>query len=365
MSCQVITPGKLILIGEYAVLEGAPALVMAVNRYARVSLIPHAGSDFSVNSPTLNTGKVPFRVTSQKKLVFPPGVTGSQIEKLYFFTHILEDLFEHEKLPTDIPAHEIILNTQEFFLPEKHQKLGLGSSAALTVALVQGILYILDQNDFRVTDPDRLFRLAEKIHYRAQGKRGSGIDIASSCFGGTIIFQKLANHDPYSFKINKIDIPEDLIILPIWTGISASTPELVKQVHKFREKNQQSYDFIFKKLTQISQQACEDLKESNTLKFLDHCRHYFETLTELGEASQANIVSPVHQEMAKIVYAEGAVYKPSGAGGGDIGLAFTQSNEVAKNVSDKLLRSGYEILNLDASSAGSMVESHVISKRGA
>ncbi|UCF65710.1 MAG: hypothetical protein JSW33_07715 [bacterium] len=364
MNCQVTTPGKLILIGEYAVLEGAPALVMAVNRYARVSLIPRRGSHFTVHSTTLDTGKVSFRVTSRRKLAFPPKVTDSQIEKLRFFRNILEDFFLIEKLSTDIPSHEIVLNTREFFLPKEPQKLGLGSSAALTVALVQGILYILNQKDIRITDPDQLFRLSEKIHYRAQGKKGSGIDIASSCFGGTILFQKLFNREPYSFKINKIEIPEELLIIPIWTGISASTPNLIKQVHEFQKKNQPAYDSIYNNLSQISQQACDALKGKNTLKFLDYCRQYFDTLTELGEASQANIVSPVHRKIAGIVYNEGAVYKSSGAGGGDIGLAFTLSKEVAKRVSDKLLRSGFEILNIGLSLTGSCVKSRFISKKG-
>ena len=35
-------PGKVVLWGEYAVLDGAPAAVMAVNRYANVTLTPAA-----------------------------------------------------------------------------------------------------------------------------------------------------------------------------------------------------------------------------------------------------------------------------------------------------------------------------------
>jgi len=31
---RIIAPGKLVLTGAYAVLEGAPAIVVAVDRYA-------------------------------------------------------------------------------------------------------------------------------------------------------------------------------------------------------------------------------------------------------------------------------------------------------------------------------------------
>ncbi len=40
---KTTAPGKLILIGEYVVLEGAPALVCAVDRYAEVMLVEKEG----------------------------------------------------------------------------------------------------------------------------------------------------------------------------------------------------------------------------------------------------------------------------------------------------------------------------------
>ena len=364
MTCQVKTPGKLILIGEYAVLEGAPAMVLAVNRYARINITQPQGIDFTVQSPTLGIAKIPFQITSQRKLSFPPEIPSAQIKLLSFFTDILEYFLQHEKNISGLPAYEISLNTQEFYLTGKKQKLGLGSSAALTVGLVQGILYLLNRDDIRVIDPHHLFSVAEQIHFQAQGGKGSGIDIASSCFGGLILFQRLTDRDQYSFKTEAIEFPDDLKILPVWTGISASTPEKVRQVQKLREKNRQTYNSILINLTEISQKACVALMNQDTSQFIIYCKEYDRALKELSEASKADIISPVHETISRIVSAEGAVYKPSGAGGGDIGLAFTQSSEIAQHVSDKLLRSGFEILNLGPSFQGSMIESKDISKRG-
>ncbi len=33
-------PGKLVILGEYAVLTGAPALVLAIDRYCRAEIAP-------------------------------------------------------------------------------------------------------------------------------------------------------------------------------------------------------------------------------------------------------------------------------------------------------------------------------------
>ena len=53
MKIEVSAPGKLVLIGEYGVLFGAPAVVMAVNRRARVELTPAEGARWILTAPEL------------------------------------------------------------------------------------------------------------------------------------------------------------------------------------------------------------------------------------------------------------------------------------------------------------------------
>ena len=48
----VTAPGKMIILGEYAVLEGAEALVYAVNRKAHVTAQIIPGNEFKVLSPS-------------------------------------------------------------------------------------------------------------------------------------------------------------------------------------------------------------------------------------------------------------------------------------------------------------------------
>ena len=77
MSIQVQVPGKMILLGEYAVLEGARALVMAVNRYVKVSVKRRAATeDFQLLS---NLSQSPFHFVIDKsgKILSHPAETGS------------------------------------------------------------------------------------------------------------------------------------------------------------------------------------------------------------------------------------------------------------------------------------------------
>jgi len=364
LNIQVTAPGKLILIGEYAVLEGAPALVMSVNRHARVGFIPSEGPDFTLQSPTFQMTDIHFQISIEGKIVFTTKTDSENVKKLNFFIKTIEYLLQREKFNGKLSPLEIILDTQEFYLPEQNQKLGLGSSAALTVALVQGLLVQLNANDIRITDPLKLFRLAEDIHYTAQGKKGSGIDIAASCFGGIIHFQKQPTQDLPSFKFSSVDLPENLIILPVWTGISASTTELVSKVNEFQKNDSHRYHKIMQNLTDLSYLACQKFSNKETQSYLDCCYEYYQLLKELGKISQANIISDIHQELRTIADVSGAFYKPSGAGGGDIGLVLTDSQEVEQRVSDNLLRSGFQILKLSPSLSGSEVELTKFSRKG-
>ena len=51
-------PGKLLLLGEYAVLEGAPALVVAVDRLARVRVA--SAERFEISAPQVGIDGLEF-----------------------------------------------------------------------------------------------------------------------------------------------------------------------------------------------------------------------------------------------------------------------------------------------------------------
>ena len=62
-SIHAFAPGKLLLIGEYAVLDGASALVMAVDRQVSVK-VSHARRRVGcLHAPSLEFGAQPWRST--------------------------------------------------------------------------------------------------------------------------------------------------------------------------------------------------------------------------------------------------------------------------------------------------------------
>lgn len=66
-------------------------------------------------------------------------------------------------------------------------KTGLGSSAALTTSLVGALLqwFGVVRLGMRIADEDRrvIHNLAQLVHANAQGKIGSGFDVAAAVYG--------------------------------------------------------------------------------------------------------------------------------------------------------------------------------------
>src|SRR5207302_4135720 len=174
----VRAPGKALLSGEYAVLHGAPAICVAVDR----EVIAREGEG----------DESPF-VLAAKKCAAKNG--GAQLG----------------------PVH-----VDSSALYEGGEKLGLGSSAAVTAAVV-GLAFAKAE---RTLDPHALFAVADAAHAEAQGTRGSGVDVACSVYGGTIRFVR-KNGD---VDVRAVDLPDGVRLTFIWAGQPASTSELIGRV---------------------------------------------------------------------------------------------------------------------------------------
>ena len=152
-------PGKVVLLGEYAVLDGAPALVAAVDRGVGCRVVPGPWS-----------------------IVTPPGT---------------DDRFVRPALEAvDAPAARYHFYAQP--PPTTRSKPGLGSSAAATVvaALAGSVL------GGAALGADPLHRLALQVHHRVQGS-GSGIDVAAAAHGGVLRFErgKVTAARPQAFAV--------------------------------------------------------------------------------------------------------------------------------------------------------------------
>lgn len=259
-------PGKVVLSGAYAVLSGAPAIVSAVSRYVTADTSRPA---------TLITDEVQAALGPQQQA---PWFDASQLR-------------------------------------EGGRKLGLGSSAAILVAS----LFALEHEAGSPTETEalrqRVFERALAAHRRAQGG-GSGVDVAASTFGGTLLYQAL----PGGPRFSAIRLPGALT-LEVWTcPTSASTRDLLAAVARLGQRAPALHQQWLQAQASAAQAAALGVTQGNAPAFVAALQAQQRALSGLGQAAGVPIVTPELALLAPQAEAESAALLPAGAGGGDIAL---------------------------------------------
>jgi phosphomevalonate kinase len=347
---EASAPGKLVLLGEYAVLFGAPAAVMAVNRRARVELAPSESDCWTLIAPDLAPHPVGFDVGRG-------GVVNWREEELgreYFglVERLLREL-DHAGVVelTQLAPLAATLDTRELFPSrgDSRCKLGLGSSAALTVALATAL--VAWAGDGRMPDADTgWLQTLVDLHRRIQGGLGSGVDIVASVLGGVSRFQ--LGEDSSVVTAQAMALPVDLQLLFIWTGRSASTSGFLERLEARRAVHPHGVDRAISRLGELSEAGIDALESEAAGAFLDTVDGFWDALEALGREIEMPILSEEHKRLRRLAAESGGRYKPSGAGGGDLGIAFAVDPAAMQETAARAGAEGFTVLDLEADPRG-------------
>jgi phosphomevalonate kinase len=220
-------------------------------------------------------------------------------------------------------------DTSAFFTGS--QKLGLGSSAAVCTAM-----YLLL---CELTGREAMQTEAMAIHKHWQGGKGSGLDIASVWHGGLIHFQ--------DGVATRATLPADVHWQVIFSGRSAGTKDHIASFDAWRKKS--------------STRPLDDLVKASTdlyngsLSLADLAR-YCEVLKAFDEAANLNIFTQAHTRLGTLAAAAGVLYKPCGAGGGDIGIGFSDDPSALAVFQRKAADDGFLTLDLEMDPHGAALK---------
>jgi len=353
---RIKAPGKLILLGEYAVLEGADALVASVDRYVVVEISSSSNTFCQISSNLINES-FNFTVDKNGKIKSDNDQSEQLLSTMKFVLSIINKTCQHILTSGfQIQSFNLEIDTSQFYINNNQDKIGLGSSAALTVALIMSLAKFHGADKILFKDKYDLFRFAYDTHFFVQGNRGSGVDIAASVYGGINVYNIKSSVDEDKIRqIIPISILEELYILTIWSGISVSTRKLLVEVENFRSRYAKNYEGTISRLSTLSSSGCESYAEKKQADFLDIVKDYYEVLKNFSILSKIPIISDVHKKIAEIVYGSGGIYKTSGAGGGDIGIAFSDSKKTLERVKNELAQNKIETISLGISKEGVII----------
>lgn len=327
---RATAPGKLILSGEYAVLDGAPALVIAVDR----RVVAELGA--SAPSP--------------------------------FLAAVVDALATRGLLEAVRRAKEIAVDSAPFYAGA--HKLGLGSSAAVTVAatalalalgdadLRAGAIAASTSDGWGATDvlstiasPTRepvdralVLAIASAAHAHAQaarGSRGSGADVAAAVMGGVLQFTVT--------EVSPLAWPSDVALVPFFCGSSAETGPLVAQVAAATSPA------VAEALARISARSSAliaalataattpDARGAEVIAAFAACGEAFEAL---ADATRLPLVPSCVPMVRAAMVAFGGTAKTTGAGGGDVGVAIVPATAELDAVRAAIAATGSTPLDL-------------------
>jgi phosphomevalonate kinase len=221
-------------------------------------------------------------------------------------------------------AMEVSLDTRAFRTRSRDgrdSKLGLGSSAAVIVALAAALLA---QAGRPAMDREALAELCMEAHRRFQEGRGSGLDVTTSVHGGVITFAATAD----GTRIRPLTWPPGLHWIAAWTGASASTTAMLARLDAFQAADPARFEQRMAELCKLASATVAAWVQGEVAAILQAFADYDDALRAFDDGAQIGIYTPIHQRLAEMSSAAGAVYKISGAGGGDFGIAFADSADV-------------------------------------
>jgi len=348
ISWKASAPGKLVLVGEYAVLEGYEALGAAVNRRVHVTWQQREPMGQSVQLPPVVPTPMldPFRSNS---VVPEPAVDALANIKAIFESFAPNALDQNFSLEVDSRALYWDDCGKDGRSKEGWNKLGLGSSAAVTVALA-GLAVGL--NDQEVVGQAEIHRRLMALH---QGGGGSGVDLATALHGGLIRYQRgKAIASPASW--HECAWPSSLHGLVVWSGEQASTPQFIQAYRQWKSTNKAAWSQQMQTMAQCAGACIDALARGDVSAFVEGFTEYGARMGTMGGLMGQEIVTPVHQAIGQLAKRGGVGYKPCGAGGGDVGLCISDDLDALASVQQKLAAMGLEALPLGIDLQGLSVE---------
>ena len=332
---KVSIPGKIVISGEYAVLDGAQAIVSTLNQKANIT-IQKSNENHNIYTTSLLEGVFPFTTDDDSNVVWlkaDPGVFGLLLQNAF---KTLNPILK-EKV-------RIAVDSSKFYRTIKDGtaiKLGIGSSAAVSVGITQA----LSQYQTLRSSPENLLTQANSIHQCLQSKKGSGIDV-TCCFANQGVIE-CTKDSVKNYNWSILNWPNGLHLKALTTSQYGSTKRLVTNYQRASNLYPKEFKSALDQFLDITQSLSNAWKSEDVGLIIDLLKVYDVQIKKIDKIGGIGIYTQVHADIQNIASKHNVFYKPSGAGGGDIGIAFSSSLEALSDFSDAIGTVAWNIGCLD------------------
>jgi hydroxymethylglutaryl-CoA reductase len=301
--------GKVILLGEHAVVYGRPALALPIP-LAVEAVVRKGGDGINLVIPR-------WGLEQKIRPAKDQGLAG-----------ILHTVLERLGLAEQAMTIEVI--------PHVPRAMGLGGSAALAVAVIRALdrAWSLELNDGAV---NALAFDCEKVAHGTP----SGIDNTVATYGMPLIYQR-AGADPTSAstgQFQELRLSEPVPLVIGITGRESLTANTVARVRQAWETHKARYDAIFDQIAGLTRAGAEALQDGNFRELgelMNLCQGYLNAL---------QLSTPELEELVHVARENGALgAKLTGGGGGGSMIALCPDTQ--DQVAAAMERAGYQSITV-------------------
>src|SRR3989344_3975495 len=255
----VSAPGKLMLLGEHAVVYNHPCLVTAVDQRMRATVEVNDKPILEISAPDVQISnyKKPMDQIGQGDI--PKGAKFVEVAVSNLLSRFRNKFGMTEKKGLKITT------TLEF-----SSQFGFGSSSASTVCTIKAISELLS---LKLSEKE-IFNISYKTVLDIQGK-GSGFDVAAAVYGGIL----------YYVTGGKVIEPLKIDSLPLivgYSGVKADTVTLINKVKESFASKQDRLNEMYDSIEILVNKAKEALVKNRLENFGALMNENQKYLLELG-----------------------------------------------------------------------------------
>lgn len=214
--------GKVILLGEHAVVYGVPAIVLGIDRGATALAAPIADTGTSTPPSELTLG------TSERVTENGASDVARAFAALLRTCQVTRPV--HVEVSTELPAGA-----------------GLGCSAALGVAIARALDAWEGRSPRSASEAAECAMAWEKVFHG----NPSGVDATAAARGGCLLYQRATG----GLHLNEIALAKPLSLVIGHSGVSSSTREMVDLVARLKARNEENVTRSFEAINSLVQNA--------------------------------------------------------------------------------------------------------------
>ncbi|MFC3041756.1 phosphomevalonate kinase [Virgibacillus xinjiangensis] len=351
-SMTLKVPGKLMVAGEFAVLEPHHRLiVMAVDRFVYATV--ESSDKYRLSLEDFQLYDLPWKIEEGRVHIesSDPRIKFAEDAMSTAVAYLLEQ-------SANLAPFQLSIKSE--LDDASGVKYGLGSSAAVVVAVISSVLHHVMEDE---PQKELIFKLAAMSHIKTQGN-GSGADVAASSYGGFLQYTSfqaewlsdalkststvtdVLEKDWIYHSIQPVYLPDDVYVCIGWTGKPASTKKLVDEILQLKADLPGAYGKFLRDSRMAVNELLKGINHQDTSRILTGVKWNRTALAQVGNKAGVEVETKLLSRLCDLAEAYGGAGKPSGAGGGDCGIAFMPSPEQAEKLMNAWAAEGIKPLAL-------------------